>query len=61
MKSHTSHQTFHTAERMTFINITDMVQTEVRVGETGIKAGNTWVNCPARWRLVVWINAGCSG
>ena len=29
MKSHTRHLTFHTAERMTFINITDRVEAEV--------------------------------
>ncbi len=42
MKSHTKHLTFHTAERMTFINITGRVETEVRA--SGIREGLCLVN-----------------
>ena len=42
MKSHTRHLTFHTSERMTFINITDQVTTELRA--SGISEGLCLVN-----------------
>lgn len=37
MKSHTKHLTFHTRERMEFVNITSQVEAEVRA--SGVRDG----------------------
>ena len=42
MKSHTKHLTFHTRERMEFVNITSQVESEVRA--SGVKEGLCLVN-----------------
>ena len=42
MKSHTKHLTFHTKERMEFVNITSQVEAEVEA--SGIKEGMCLVN-----------------
>jgi secondary thiamine-phosphate synthase enzyme len=42
MKSHTKHLTFHTRERMEFVNITSQVEAEVRT--SGVREGLCLVN-----------------
>ena len=42
MKSHTKHLTFHTKDRMEFVNITHQIEAEVKA--SGIKEGLCLVN-----------------